>query len=698
MAEKKKGMSLESLLMHADIGLAIGVVGILIALIVPLPPFLLDIMLTANIAIAILILLTATYIPRPLEFSVFPSLLLFTTLLRLSLNVATTRQILLKGYAGNVIEVFGDFVVGGNYIVGGVIFLILVIIQFMVITKGSTRIAEVAARFTLDAMPGKQLSIDADLNSGLITEEEAKQKRKDISREADFYGAMDGASKFVRGDASAGIMITFINVLGGLGIGVFQLGIPLVDALQKYTLLTIGDGLVAQIPSLIIATGSGIIVTRAGDDEDSLGRNIGSQIFTQPRAAMLAAVVLFIFGLIPGFPKIPFFSIGIALALIGYMLSNKPEEEEEEIVEEIDGEEANRENLVQLLQVDPMEIEIGYSLIPLVDVNQGGNLLDRITLIRKQFANDYGMIIPAIRIRDNIQVQPNEYVIKIGGVTVAHGEAESDFFLAMNPGTASGELEGSKTVEPAFGLPAVWIEEERKDYAEAMGYTVVDSASVVATHLTEVIRMHIHELLSRQDVANLIETLKETNQSVVDDLIPGVLPLSTVHRVLQNLLRELVPIRNLARILEVLSEYGQKTKDPDMLAEFVRQELGRLIIAPYLDQTGQLKVISFDPELEKMIMDSMGHGERSGGAMDPALMQLIINNVAAQVENVHMRGEQPIVICSPAIRLQIRRILESKLSNVPVISYAEVDPRINIKPLGLVSLMQESAGKKQIAQ
>ncbi len=697
MSDEKKGFSLESILQHADVGLAIGVVGILIALIIPLPTFILDVMLTINIALAIMILLTATYIPRPLEFSVFPSLLLFTTLLRLSLNVATTRQILLKGFAGNLIEVFGNFVVGGNYIVGCVIFLILVVIQFMVITKGSTRIAEVAARFTLDAMPGKQLSIDADLNSGLITEEEAKQKRKDISREADFYGAMDGASKFVRGDASAGIIITFINVLGGLGIGMFQMGIPLVDALQKYTLLTIGDGLVAQIPSLIIATAAGIIVTRAGDDSESLGSNIGRQIFNQPRAALLAGMVLFFFGLIPGFPKIPFFLIGTALALVGYMMKNAPKETPEDIVEEIDHEEQNRENLAQLLQVDPMEIEIGYSLIPLVDVNQGGNLLDRITLIRKQFANDYGMIIPAIRIRDNIQIQPNEYIIKIGGVTIARGDIESDLCLAMNPGTATGELEGNKTKEPAFGLPAVWIEEDRKEYAESIGYTVVDSASVMATHLTEVIRTHIHELLSRQDVSNLVDTLKEHNKAVVEEVVPGLLPLSTVHRVLQNLLRELVPVKNFNRILEVLSEYGQKTKDPDMLAEFVRQELGRVIMAPYLDQNRALKVLSFDPELEKMIMDSMGNGGINA-AMDPALMQVIVQNTVNQIEKLQMRGEQPVIICSPAIRLPIRRILEAKLSHVPVVSYAEVDPRISIKPLGVVSLMQESAEKKAIAR
>ncbi len=698
MPEEKKGFSIETIFKHADVGLAVGVVGILIALIIPLPTFILDVMLTVNIALGIMILLTATYVPRPLEFSVFPSLLLFTTLLRLSLNVATTRQILLKGYAGNLIEVFGNFVVGGNYIVGCVIFLILVVIQFMVITKGSTRIAEVAARFTLDAMPGKQLSIDADLNSGLITEDEAKQKRKDISREADFYGAMDGASKFVRGDASAGVIITFINVLGGLGIGVLQMGIPLVDALQKYTLLTIGDGLVAQIPSLVIATAAGIIVTRAGDDEsESLGENIGRQILNQPRAAFLASIVMIFFGMVPGFPKIPFFLIGTALAFVGYIMKNRPANVEEEIIEEIDPEAQNKENLVQLLQIDPMEIEIGYSLIPLVDVNQGGNLLDRITLIRKQFANDYGMIIPAIRIRDNIQIQPSEYVIKIGGVTIAHGEVESELCLAMNPGTATAELDGTKTTEPAFGLPAVWIDEDRRDYAESVGYTVVDSASVLATHLTEVIRTHIHELLSRQDVSNLVDTLKETNQAVVEEVIPNLLPLSTVHKVLQNLLREVVPIKNLTRILEVLSEYGHKTKDPDLLAEFVRQELGRTIITPYLDQSGSLKVVSFDPELEKMIMDSTGHGG-SNAVMDPSLMQLIVQNTVSQVEQLQMRGEQPVIICSPAIRLHIRRVLEAKLAHLPVISYAEVDPRINIKPLGIVSLMQESADKKAIAR
>ena len=699
MEQKESKFSIDKIMGHGDFGLAAGIIGILVALILPLPSAILDILLTLNIAIAILVLLTATYLPKPLEFSVFPSLLLFTTLLRLSLNVATTRQILLTGFAGHVIEVFGNFVVGGNYIVGGVIFLILVIIQFTVITKGATRIAEVAARFTLDAMPGKQLSIDADLNSGLITEEEAKIKRKEISREADFYGAMDGASKFVRGDAMAGIMITFINVLGGLGIGVLQMGLPIVEALQKYTLLTIGDGLVAQIPSLIIATASGIIVTRAGDSETGLGENISRQLLMQPRAAFLSSLIIFIFGLIPGFPKVPFFGIAAAIAGVGYLVQkSEPESEEEEIVEEFDEEVERRENLVQLLQVDPMEIEIGYSLIPLVDINQGGNLLDRITIIRKQFAGDYGMIIPSIRIRDNIQLQPDEYKIKIGDVVVAEGTLDADHFLAMDPGTAVGNLEGRETTEPAFGLPAVWIDNSKRDYAESIGYTVVDSASVLATHLTEIIRTNLSELLSRQDVSNLLDGLKETNKAVVDEVVPNMLSLGTVHRVLQNLLREQVPVKNLSRILETLSDYGTKTKDPDYLSEFVRQALGRSIVAPYLDDANSLKVISIDPELEKMMADSMSGGDGSASAaMDPALMQVMINNISLKADELNVQGINPVVICSPVIRLQLKRLIESKLPLIPVISYGEVDPRINIRPVGIVSLHESLDNNKAVA-
>jgi len=698
MEQNNSRFSLEKIMAHGDFGLAAGIIGILVALIIPLPSVILDLLLTFNIAIAILVLLTATYLPKPLEFSVFPSLLLFTTLLRLSLNVATTRQILLTGFAGHVIEVFGNFVVGGNYIVGGVIFLILVIIQFTVITKGATRIAEVAARFTLDAMPGKQLSIDADLNSGLITEDEAKIKRKEISREADFYGAMDGASKFVRGDAMAGIMITFINVLGGLGIGVLQMGLPIVEALQKYTLLTIGDGLVAQIPSLIIATASGIIVTRAGDSEAGLGENISRQLLMQPKAALLGALIIFIFGLIPGFPKIPFFGIAAAIAGVGYLVKKAEAQEEEEIIEEVDEEEESKENLVQLLRVDPMEIEIGYSLIPLVDINQGGNLLDRITIIRKQFAGDYGMIIPSIRIRDNIQLQPDEYKIKIGDVSVAEGTLDVDHSLAMNPGTAVGELEGRQTTEPAFGLPAVWIDNGKKDYAESIGYTVVDSASVLATHLTEIIRMNLSELLSRQDVSNLLEGLKETNKAVVEEVVPNMLSLGVVHRVIQNLLREQVPIKNLSRILETLSDYGTKTKDPDFLSEFVRQSLGRSIVAPYLDEAGILKVISIDPELEKMMADSVaGTDNSSSAAIDPALMQVMINNISLKADEMNIQGINPVVICSPAIRFHLKRLIEAKLPLVPVISYGEVDPRINIRPVGIVSLHESLDDNKAVA-
>ena len=655
-------------------------------MVIPIPTFFMDIMLSLSLCLAMVILLVSMYTKEALEFSVFPSLLLTVTLFRLSLNVATTRLILSQADAGEVVRVFGTFVTSGNMVVGAIIFLIIVIIQFVVIAKGAGRIAEVAARFTLDAMPGKQMAIDADLNAGLINEEQARARRVQISREADFYGAMDGASKFVRGDAIAGILITLINVIGGFIIGVAQLGMDFGAALSTYTTLTIGDGLVSQIPALMISVGSGILVSRAASQND-LGQEITDQLFSRPKVLGVAGAMMILFALIPGFPKIPFIILGVSCSVAAYMGSRRQlkEVQEKEIKEAIP--EQKEERIEDYLHVDPMELEIGYGLIPLVDAKQGGDLLDRITMIRRQLATELGIIIPPIRIRDNIQLKPNEYRMKIRTIAVGKGELMSGAYLAMDPGTAVKKIRGIQTVEPAFGLPALWITESQKEDAEMSGYTVVELPAVLATHLTEIVKSHAHEILSRQDVRTLLDNIKESNSTLVDELIPGVLNVGDVHKVLQNLLRERVSIRDLALILETLANVASRSKNTEILTEYVRNALSTQICEMYKNEDSIIPVITLDPNLEAKLEGVVQETE-SGFRfnLSPGEVGRILDKVGEMVEKIKSSGEVPLVICSPTIRSAFKRLCESNYRDLVVLSYNEIVPGIEIRSLGMISI------------
>lgn len=669
-----------------DLIIVLGVIGILVVMIIPIHTMLMDVLLSLNLCIALIILLVSMYTKEALEFSVFPSLLLTITLFRLALNVATTRLILSRADAGQVVEVFGTFVTGGNMVVGAVIFIIIVIIQFVVITKGAGRIAEVAARFTLDAMPGKQMAIDADLNAGLINEEQARARRSTIAREADFYGAMDGASKFVRGDAIAGIIITIINIIGGFIIGMAQLGMDLSTALTKYTTLTIGDGLVSQIPALMISTGSGILVSRAASQSD-LGQEITSQLFSRPRVLGVAGGLMLFFAMIPGFPKFPFIFLGISTLAATYMGSLRAKEEKKAMEAPASVPKTKEERVEDYLHVDPMELEIGYGLIPLVDVKQGGDLLDRITMIRRQLATEMGIIIPPIRIRDNIQLKPNEYRIKIRTIVVGTGELMSGAYLAMDPGTASRKIRGIPTVEPAFGLPALWITESQKEDAELAGYTVVELPAVLATHLTEVIKKHSHEILTRQDVRNLLDNIKENNATVVEELIPNLLSVGDVHKVLQNLLRERVSIRDLLLILETLANVAPRNKNPEILTEYVRNSLAPQICETYKNENNLIPVITLDPNLEAKLEGSLQETESGFRfTLAPGDVGRILDACGEIIEKVKTSGEVPIVICSPAIRGAFRRLTEINYSDLIVLSYNEIVPGIEIRSLGMISL------------
>lgn len=685
----------ERLINQKDLLIAVGVVGILGMIIIPLPPALLDVFFATNISLSVVILLLTMYIKKPLDLSVFPSLLLITTLFRLSLNISSTRSILLHAYAGKIIDTFGKFVVGGNYVVGMVVFLIIVVIQFVVITNGAQRVAEVAARFTLDAMPGKQMSIDADLNAGLIDEQEARRRREEISKEANFYGAMDGASKFVRGDAIAGIIITFINILAGVIIGVMQLGMTADEALKRYALLTVGDGLVAQIPALIISTATGILVTRASA-ESNLGVDLGEQFTSNPRILGLVSFILFGLALVPGLPKFPFFVLSLISGLASYGLQReiKVKEEEEEKRELEEEEERKKalppeaeETVESFLQLDPMELEIGYSLIPIVDPDQGGELLSRITMVRKQIAVELGIIVPPIRIRDNVQLRPNTYQIKIRGVKVGEGEIMPGYYLAMNPGTAEKKISGIETKEPAFGLPALWIKEEDREEAELVGYTVVDPTSVISTHLTEIIKRYAHELLTREDVKRLIENVKKNYPAVVSELIPEVMTIGEVQKVLKNLLREQVSIRDMVTILETLGDYAPQVKDIDLLTEYVRVALSRSIVSKYLDEKGELWIITLDPELEKKISDSIQKTEEGSYlALDPRFAQQFLQSLSKEMERSSSTGHQPILVCAPNLRRYIKLFTERVLPNLVVLSYNEINTDINIKTVGMVRI------------
>ena len=673
----------------SDVFLALGVVTIVIMMIIPLPSFLLDLLLALNITLALVIVMISIYNIEPLQFSVFPSLLLVTTLFRLALNVSSTRLILLQGYAGEVIQAFGTFVVGGNAVVGFIVFMILIIIQFIVITRGAERVAEVAARFTLDAMPGKQMAIDADLNAGLINDAEARTRRRNIQREADFYGAMDGASKFVKGDAIAAIVIIVVNILGGFIIGMVQRDMSIMQALQTYTLLTVGEGLVNQIPALLISTATGIVVTRASSDEN-LGHDIAEQLLAYPKVFYLVAGVLSFLGLVPGLPAIPFFSLALLVGGMGFVLQKTEKSAEETAVteqEEKEREEVRKpENIISLLQVDPIELEIGYSLIPLVDVAQGGNLLDRVVMIRRQCALEMGIVVPTIRIRDNIQLKPNAYVIKIKGIEVAKGELMLDHFLAMNPGTVTEEIPGEETVEPAFGLPAVWIHEAYRERAELSGYTVVDPISVLATHLTEVVKSHCDELLGRQDVQTLIDSVKQDHPAVVSELVPSMMSVGDIQKVLVCLLRERVSVRDLVTIMETLADSAAFTKDPEILGEYVRRALSRNISRQYI-MNNVLTCITLEPQTENMIVGSVQHSDRgSFVTLDPNSLQLFIASLSTELQKLTSAGFHPVLLTSPASRLYVRKLTERIAPNLVILSFAELESNLDVQSMGMVKI------------
>ena len=675
----------------SDIFLGIAAVVIIGLMIIPLPTMMLDMLISINIATALMILLVSMYITEPLQFSVFPSLLLIVTLFRLGLNVSATRLILLQADAGQVIESFGAFVVGGNYVVGIVVFLILMVIQFVVITNGAGRVAEVAARFTLDAMPGKQMAIDADLNAGIINDEQARERRRLIERQADFYGAMDGASKFVKGDAIAAVIIVFVNILGGFGVGVMQMGMPLAEALKTYTLLTVGDGLVSQIPALLISTATGIIVTRAAS-EANLGHDVLSELLSNPRALALGSGVLFLLGLIPGLPKLPFFMIGAVLAGGAYLVRQR---RQAAAAAEAQAEQAadtprESENVMDLLQVDPMELEIGYGLIPLVDAGRGGNLLQRIALIRRQLALDLGIILPTIRVRDNLQLRPNAYSVKLRGVEIARGELMMNHFLAMNPGGAEDALHGIPTTEPAFGLPAEWVPAAERERAEMLGYTVVDSGSVLTTHLTEVIKVHAPSILGRQATQTLVDNLKREHPALVEELIPGLLSLGEVQKVLQNLLRERVSIRDLVTILETLADRARSTRDTDVLSEHVRHALQRTITHQYKDESNAVHVLLLSPRLEEALSGALQPTEQGMSiALEPATAQRLLQRLAREAEKMASLGRQPVVLCSTRIRLPLKRFTERSLRNLAVLSFGEIAPQVEVRSQGMVSLDDE---------
>ncbi len=678
---------------NSDIIMAVAVVGILVFMVMPLPTMLLDLLLSFNITLSLIILLASMYVQRPLELSAFPSILLLGTLFRLSLNVASTRIILLHGNegtaaAGKVIMAFGGFVVGGNYLVGIIVFLILVAINFMVITKGAGRIAEVAARFTLDAMPGKQMSIDADLNAGIITEQEARDRRELISLEAEYYGAMDGANKFVRGDAVAGIVITIINIIGGLAIGVFQNNMSFAHAAQNYTLLTIGDGLVTQVPALIVSTAAGVIVTRAGA-KSSLGEEITAQILIQPKAIAVASGVLFGFGLVPGLPTIPFMVLAVLTGGLAYVIFQSMREtaraEDEQKMQ--DEQVIPADQFEALPPLDTLAIEVGYGLIPLVDIEQDGQLRDRIKSLRRQIAREVGIIVAPVHIQDNMQLKPGEYAILLKGNEVARGELMNNYYLAMNPGTAEDEIDGIPTQEPTYGLPALWIKEDAKENALAKGFTVVDLATVMTTHLSEIIKKHCHELLGRQDVQQLLDTLKDTHPKVVEELVPNLLPLGGVVKVLQNLLREQVPIRDMLAILETLADWAPVTKDLDILTERVRQVLARTITKMHQNAEGKIAAVTLGHSVESAISEALQQTDQGSFlSLDPSIAQQIMNNLARGLEKMSSADYPPMVLCSAQVRPHFKLLADRFLPHITVLSYDEILSNIEIQSVDMLEL------------
>ena len=694
--------NLRRLLLHGDLLLIAGLFGTILLLILPVPTFVLDVLLALSIALSLLTLLVILYLRQPSEFSSFPTLLLFITLYRLSLNVASTRLILLDGDAGQIIEAFGNFVVRGNYVVGFVVFLILVLINFIVITKGAGRIAEVAARFTLDAMPGKQMSIDAELNAGVIDESEARTRRRQVEQEADFYGAMDGASKFVRGDAVAAILITLINVVGGFAIGIAQKGMTITEALQRFTVLSIGDGLVSQVPALITSTAAGILVTRAASKND-LGQEMGRQLMVYPKAMSVLTGMLGVFALVPGLPTLPFLCLACLTGATAYTLHRQglPELLPADVktgagrktatgpAEPSAGSAASGgkvgEKLENLLSLDAIQIELGYSLVVLADTRRGGDLLERITGVRRNFAQEMGVIVPPIRLRDNLQIGPNDYRCLLKGNSIAQGQLMPGQWLAMNATNSRAVLKGVPTVEPVFQLPATWVTDAERKTAEANGFTVVDAASVLVTHLTETIRRHSHEILSRQDVQALLDHLKQTHATVINELIPTQLTVGQVQRILQNLLAEGISIRNLAGILEKVSDHASVTKNPDELSEYARRALGLQLVKPYQTSSGSVRAITLDPKLEQQLAQGLRQSSTEVSlVMEPGLAKHLMQWLGKCVQQMLSAGHPPVVLCAPHLRLGFRRFFEATFTDLAVLSYTEIPPRVEIQAAGTI--------------
>ena len=673
----------------ADIGVAAYLLAAFIMMIIPIPNVLLDVLLACNIAVAFTVLFSTMFAKEVLDLSFYPTILLFTTIFRIALNISSTRLILTTGDPGQVVATFGNYVGGGDLIVGCIVFIILLIVQFMVINKGSERVAEVTARFTLDAMPGKQMAIDADLNTGAITDAEAKKRRDKIQEEASFFGSMDGAVKYVKGDATAGLIITAVNIVGGIAMGVLRQNLDFGTAINKYVILTIGDGLVSQIPSLLISLSTGILVTKGSKDAD-FGSVLISQLFGMPKVLYLVGCIIIGLGVVTPLPDIIFLALGLLFIVTGRMIAGTIETaqiEGEVDAEEVAAEEIRQpENVNSLLQVDPIELEFGYGIIPLADVNQGGDLLDRVVMIRRQIALELGTVVPIIRLRDNIQLNPNQYIIKIKGIQVSEGEILFDHYMAMNPGYVEEEITGIPTFEPSFHLPAIWITESQRERAESMGYTVVDPPSIIATHLTEIIRQYIDELLTRQDVQNLVSNLKETNPSLVDELVPKLLGLGEIQKVLQNLLKEGISIRDLLTIFETLADYATTTRDTDILTEYVRQSLKRAISGKFFPANETTSVVTLDPKLEQEIMASVKQTENGAYlTLDPEKTKSIMKSVGNEVSKLENLGKNPIVITSPIVRMYFKRLTEDYYRDLIVVSYNEIDSNVELQSVGMVT-------------
>ncbi|MBQ0028057.1 MAG: flagellar biosynthesis protein FlhA [Lachnospiraceae bacterium] len=673
----------------ADVGVAIYVLTAFIMFIISIPSILLDVLLAFNIALAFTILFTCMFSKEVLDMSYFPTLLLFTTVFRIGLNVSSTKLILTTGNPGNVVQTFGEYVGGGDLIIGAIVFVILIIIQFMVINKGSERVAEVTARFTLDAMPGKQMAIDADLNTGAINDAEAKRRRDKIQQESSFFGSMDGAVKYVKGDATAGLIITAVNIIGGIAMGMLRQGMDINAALSKYVILTIGDGLVSQIPSLLISLSTGILVTKGSKDAD-FGSVLIGQLFGIPRVMYMVGAVLTFLGIVTPLNPIIFITLGVVFIVVGRIIAGTIETagiEEEITEEEVAAEEIRQpENVNSLLQVDPIELEFGYGIIPLADVNQGGDLLDRVVMIRRQIALELGTVVPIIRLRDNIQLNPNQYIIKIKGIQVSEGEILFDHYMAMNPGYVEEEITGIPTFEPSFHLPAIWISESQRERAESMGYTVVDPPSIIATHLTQVIREHIAELLSRQDTQNLINNIKEPNPTLVDELVPKMLSVGEIQKVLQNLLREGISIRDLLTIFETLADYAPTTRDSDILTEYVRQSLKRAISNKFFPSNETTSVVTLDPKLEQKIMGSVKQTETGAFLnLDPDTTKNIMKSVETETKKLEEQGRAPIVITSPIVRIYFKRLTEDYYKDLIVVSYNEIESNVELQSMGMIT-------------